>query len=479
MNEELFENYFLKKLSQEEMKQLKQVLMENEEARRNFIAFSQERGMLIRILGRMKNAAEQAVPQKEPQKRSRKRHRVPSNPGWLWIPIAACIAIIVGSFYYNHLQAQRTSSLVRAQLIQTTSGVTIFRHDKDFPAETGMDILLNDMIRTRQGAQAKFKYDNEDTIIDLQAATVLKLREDNGAKRIEITSGTIRCKADKQPPDKPIIFITPHARVMIIGTRLVLSVGIYDRTPGASTCVEVQEGRVLFTNTFDAQSVEVTAGYYAVSEQGEKLVVLPIEKPSDTLLEDDFETGKLSLWDIPQNSPWQVIKDPDKKNMVLTAEAQQSTEQSSVYSSALQCGDQTWSDYTVETSIRFDRIAPIRDGVIILARVTDENNFYWLEYTVIPQDQFMTIWRRHKGKDRELIGSIKVKRPEPGTWYCLKFEVKGHILRGFLDEELIVETEDPYLTTGRIGITRARLIRGEKSVILWDDLQVRSLAGTQ
>ena len=53
-----------------------------------------------------------------------------------------------------------------------------------------------------------------------------------------------------------------------------------------------------------------------------------------------------------------------------------------------------------------------------------------------------------------------------GTWYTLKFEVRGSTLRLFIDGVLQIETTDPQFNAGRIAL----LV--DRSEVSWDDVLV-------
>lgn len=249
------------------------------------------------------------------QQRKRKRmSRDRIGPGlwsWrVWVSVAACIFLVAGTVFYNHWKANKTLALVRAELLEVTPGVTVFRQDKAISVQAGMKILLNDMIRTDENAEAKIRYIDEATTIELEERTGIKVLEEKDAKRIDLVAGAIECDVQKQPEDKHMVIVTPHARVEVLGTRFTLAVvsGQLPATSGKKdeghgikkekkeispairnpqlaigmTRLEVKEGTVKLTRTFDKKSTEVPAGYYAVVQKGTALMPVKIEKKVST-----------------------------------------------------------------------------------------------------------------------------------------------------------------------------------------------------
>lgn len=82
-------------------------------------------------------------------------------------------------------------------------------------------------------------------------------------KRCALRRGTLEAEVAPQAPDRPLVVLTPHAEVRVLGTRFVVAVEP-DRTR-----VDVREGRVRLTRARDQATVEVGAGQRAVASPAE------------------------------------------------------------------------------------------------------------------------------------------------------------------------------------------------------------------
>ncbi len=105
------------------------------------------------------------------------------------------------------------------------------------------------------------------THLMLDAKTEIRDRTARGAAgdhlgRLALERGTLRARVASRPDDRPLVFSTPHADALVLGTRLVLAV------TADATRLDVTEGRVRLTRRSDGASVELSAGQYAVATPG-------------------------------------------------------------------------------------------------------------------------------------------------------------------------------------------------------------------
>lgn len=131
---------------------------------------------------------------------------------------------------------------------------------------------------------------------------------------------------------------------------------------------------------------------------------------------------------------------------------------------ALTLSDKIFSDVTVST--RFKPISGNEDRAAgIIFRVQDNDNFYILRANALEDN--VNIYKyvagsRHDIKD----GSAKVVS---GKWQELRVEVKGNVIRGYLNGKLVVEALDDTFKAGKVGLwTKA------DSVTCFDDVQATS-----
>src|SRR5262249_15988719 len=87
-------------------------------------------------------------------------------------------------------------------------------------------------------------------------------------KSLLLKAGTLTAEVAAQPADRPVVVSTPHAEVIVRGTRFRLL------TSAESTHVAVQEGSVEVRSKSCRQAVEVGAGGQATAAPGLELRVI-------------------------------------------------------------------------------------------------------------------------------------------------------------------------------------------------------------
>ncbi len=96
---------------------------------------------------------------------------------------------------------------------------------------------------------------------------------------LRLLSGTMEVDAAPQQPGHPLVFVTDHARYVVLGTRFRLY-----RESNASR-LELDEGKVRLERQSDGESVDVTAGQAAVATAGTTPVdIRPLAEGTSELL---------------------------------------------------------------------------------------------------------------------------------------------------------------------------------------------------
>jgi hypothetical protein len=95
----------------------------------------------------------------------------------------------------------------------------------------------------------------------LELSGEAKLHEKLSGKRsagkgLTLAHGSLRAEVAKQPAGQSFLFLTPHAEIQVIGTRLSIQ-------SGAETRVDVQEGQVRVTGLKSGQGTTLSAGQSA------------------------------------------------------------------------------------------------------------------------------------------------------------------------------------------------------------------------
>src|SRR5437764_825705 len=175
-------------------------------------------------------------------------------------------------------------------------------------------------------------------------------------------------------------------------------------------------------------------------------VVVPT--PEGTLFMDAFESGAAS-WDVTQGTCSIQADDTNVFNCINGGNEARAL-----------AGQLGWGEYTVQVRIKINAMDPGR-RIHLAARFTDSNNWYGAAiYNSTPIE--VQIRKKVAGTSSEVS-----RVPYPiaiGTWYTLKFEVKGSTLRLFIDGVLQIETTDTSFNSGRIAL----LV--DRSDVSWDDV---------
>lgn len=129
---------------------------------------------------------------------------------------------------------------------------------------------------------------------------------------------------------------------------------------------------------------------------------------------------------------------------------------------AISFGNELYADLVM--SVRFKPISGKEDQAAgIIFRVQDTNNYYILRANALEDN---VIFFRYASGSRSILKEGSVKVPS-GQWQELRVEVIGNRFRGFLNDQLVVETTDDAYKLGKVGLwTKA------DSMTCFDDVKV-------
>jgi hypothetical protein len=99
-------------------------------------------------------------------------------------------------------------------------------------------------------------------------------------------TGVVTADVAKQPADRPMLFLTAHAEVRVLGTHLRVE------TLGDSTRLDVTEGKVRMTRLKDKATVDVGTGHYAVATPTGTMVSKPARVSTGLVALYPFKEGK-------------------------------------------------------------------------------------------------------------------------------------------------------------------------------------------
>lgn len=186
--------------------------------------------------------------------------------GTFGLAAAAVIGLVVGGLW---LRGGHGAAI--AQVATLAGNATLVHEGKQRLARVGDSLGLDDSLRTHDGAHAVIRYRNEETRLELEAATEVALGDGRNGKRVDLRGGEIQAEVAPQPAGRPMVLASAQATAEVLGTRLKLS-AVPD-----GTRLEVTSGRVRLVRQRDGASVEVTAGHYALVDRDEPLVSEKLE----------------------------------------------------------------------------------------------------------------------------------------------------------------------------------------------------------
>jgi PA14 domain/FecR protein len=278
----LFEDYLANRLSAGDVVRLKQVLSGDRSARVRFVEVLQEWELLAesarQITGNSCPVMDDSS-NSDFAKRRRPTLRVaPGRPSprralGMLVPFGALAATLMVALWLT-----RPSGEVEplAALGAVTAEVNILRGKETIIAKVGTQVLPGDHVRVGDGAQARIDYPDK-TRIQLDQRTDVQVSADGSAavgvgKRVVLKWGRVTADVAKQPVGRPMIFNTPNAQAVVLGTVLTLE---FTSTAGA-TRLDVSEGLVGITDASNRTLVEVPAGHFATVAENTKTVARPL-----------------------------------------------------------------------------------------------------------------------------------------------------------------------------------------------------------
>lgn len=142
------------------------------------------------------------------------------------------------------------------ELVEGSGERRPFRAGEAVPALAGIQTL-----GSTSGVRLLFA---DGTVLDAGGETrILQIAEADplaggSGKRVTVLHGSLHASVAKQSPEAPMIFITPHGQIRVLGTSLRIRV---EPGPGGQTRLDVEEGLVRFTRTPDGRSTLVGTGF--------------------------------------------------------------------------------------------------------------------------------------------------------------------------------------------------------------------------
>jgi ferric-dicitrate binding protein FerR (iron transport regulator) len=149
-----------------------------------------------------------------------------------------------------------------AQIVEVSGTAAVDRASRRIAIQAGMPLQSGDLLVTGAGSLARFKFDAEETWVELASGTELRVSMAGDAKRLELHRGRFEAEVAPQPEGRPMTCITPQGRATVLGTRFFLTA-----LPKQER-LEVMRGTVqLETHDDGADRTRVRSGEVAVVER--------------------------------------------------------------------------------------------------------------------------------------------------------------------------------------------------------------------
>ncbi|HYG76511.1 MAG TPA: FecR domain-containing protein [Planctomycetota bacterium] len=183
--------------------------------------------------------------------------------------LAACVVLAVHLFTQKQVAPASLASLDLESAV-----IRLQRGGAELSAAPGMALFAEDTLNVDQGS-ARVRY-ADGTAVTLLPNTAVRLVNADGAKRLELRSGSLKASVAAQPIGKAMEFSTTHGHATVLGTELSLA------HTAQSVWLEVQKGKVRLTGA-DNKSVDVPEGEFAVAGAGIALESRRIPKEPQNL----------------------------------------------------------------------------------------------------------------------------------------------------------------------------------------------------
>ena len=278
----LFEDYLADRLTAGDVVRLKQVLSSDRSARARFVEVLREWELLAEsarqitgnscpVMGDSSNS--EGAKRRRPTLRVAPVRPSPRHALSMLVPFGALAATLLVALWLTRPSGE--SEPIGA-IGSATAGVNILRGKDIILAKSGAPLLPGDHVRVDDGAQARIDYADKSTL-QLDQGTDVQLAANGSAaigagKRVVLKWGRVTADVVKQPVGRPMIFNTPNAQAVVLGTVLTLEF----TSTASATRLDVVEGLVGITDTAKRTVIEVPAGHFATVAQNTQTVARPL-----------------------------------------------------------------------------------------------------------------------------------------------------------------------------------------------------------
>jgi hypothetical protein len=188
----------------------------------------------------------------------------------MWSIAAACAAAALILAFWRRPTGERADDADPASIAviaEMRGSVSVQRGGADVACAPSTALRRGDRVITGAGGSAVIAWRGESTTFAMAADGEARLEGgDADGKRVRLDGGSIAAQVAKQPAGRPLVLSTPHGAITVIGTRFTATVSV------RATRLSVDEGRVAFARTAEADVVEIAAGG---SSEAAAVVVAP------------------------------------------------------------------------------------------------------------------------------------------------------------------------------------------------------------
>lgn len=285
-------------------------------------------------------------------------------------------------------------------------------------------------------------------LVAIDGDTVFVSRSGAAVALEKSVDGLWRLQARLEPPDATLF----DASVLVpMGGLIALGVG-FDALRGngaGSVRVFLKEGgtyreaaRLVASGAGEEEvgrDVAIDGRYVAAAGLRAVYVFrLPSELRAPTLVQDDFEDGDAAGW-TPSLSSWRIVGDKANKRY-----RQQHLTAANVKSVL---GRYLWANQSVEADVTPLQFAAKDRWFGVITRYTNAENYYYLSV----RNTNRVLLRRKRNNIITTLDSASLEVSANRT-YRLRIEAIGTRLRGYVDDELLVEAVDRTMRDGRPGL---------------------------
>ncbi len=177
------------------------------------------------------------------------------------VPLAAAAAVLLGigaNLWWKGTGGPAAATVLQAERAERARIIDGAKTRRAL-AE-GARLAPGDSVEVARSGTLRFRYAGEESYVQAGEQTILRMEASpEGAKRLYVTSGTLKVTVAPQPEESRMVVTTPHAALTLVGTELSLDV------TGNRTQVDVTDGTVDVTGPDGSKKTRAHAGQHVTA----------------------------------------------------------------------------------------------------------------------------------------------------------------------------------------------------------------------